>query len=123
MHRGFQRHAMVFVAIVFAFSLLASPVLAEAPTVETICVKYGPCPLNVSTFTCVDTPRSSFARRICYDAPKAFMVSKLNETWYPYCEIDADFSGMIPHRADDIITTHAVTLDHKKSADRSRRPL
>ena len=23
------------------------------------------------------------------DEPKAFMVVKLNETWYPYCEIDA----------------------------------
>ena len=27
--------------------------------------------------------------RVCYDAPKSFMVIKLNETWYPYCEIDA----------------------------------
>jgi hypothetical protein len=57
--------------------------------VETVCVKYGPCPLALSTFACTDTPRSSFIRRVCYDAPKAFMVIKLNDTWYPYCEIDA----------------------------------
>ena len=55
----------------------------------SICVKYGPCPLDISSFTCTDTPKSSFIRRVCYDAPKSFMVIKLKETWYPYCEIDA----------------------------------
>ena len=54
----------------------------------SICVKYGPCPLDTSSFTCTDTPRSSFIRRVCYDEPKSFMVIKLKETWYPYCEID-----------------------------------
>jgi hypothetical protein len=62
----------------------------RAPLSEaSICVKYGPCPLDISSFTCTDTPRSSFIRSVCYDAPKSFMVIKLNETWYPYCEIDA----------------------------------
>ena len=62
---------------------------AESPeTAEIICVKYGPCPLNVSAFECTDVT-SSFIRRVCYDAPKSFMVIKLKETWYPYCEIDA----------------------------------
>ena len=46
-------------------------------------------PLDTSSFTCTDTPRSSFIRRVCYDSPKSFMVIKLKETWYPYCEIDA----------------------------------
>jgi KTSC domain len=55
----------------------------------SVCVKYGPCPLDVSTFTCMDTPKSSFVRRVCYDEPKSFMVIKLNETWYPHCAIDA----------------------------------
>jgi KTSC domain len=64
--------------------------LAEAPTLSaSICVKYGPCPLNVSAFTCADTPRSSFVRRVCYDDKKSFMVIKLKETWYPYCDIDS----------------------------------
>ncbi len=79
---------MEAVAIVLAF-LIASPALAKAPVTEAVCVKYGPCPLDVSAFTCTDTPRSSFIRRVCYDAPKAFMVIKLKETWYPYCAIDA----------------------------------
>ena len=57
-------------------------------TAEIICVKYGPCPLNVSVFECIDVT-SSFIRRVCYDVPKSFMVIKLKETWYPYCEINA----------------------------------
>lgn len=56
---------------------------------ETICVKYGPCPLDLSAFVCTDTPRSSFIRRVCYDASKQFMAIKLKGTWYPYCSIDA----------------------------------
>ena len=62
----------------------------RAPLSEaSICVKYGPCPLDLSSFTCTETPRSSFIRRVCYDEPKFFMVIKLKETWYPYCKIDA----------------------------------
>ena len=77
-------------AIILALGLLGSiPAFAEFPLTEIICVKYGPCPLNTSSFTCTDTPRSSLVRRVCYDAPKSFMAIKLNETWYPYCQIDA----------------------------------
>jgi hypothetical protein len=61
-----------------------------APASEaSVCVKYGPCPLDVSSFACTDIARSSFVRRVCYDEPKSFMVIKLNETWYPYCSVDA----------------------------------
>ena len=42
-----------------------APAFAEAPlAAETVCVKYGPCPLDISRFTCTDTPRSSFIRRV-----------------------------------------------------------
>jgi hypothetical protein len=62
----------------------------RAPLSEaSVCVKYGPCPLDTSSFTCTDTPRSSVVRRVCYDEPKSFMVIKLKETWYPHCGIDA----------------------------------
>lgn len=69
--------------------LITSPALARAPSAENVCVNYGPCPLNLSSFVCTDTPQSSFVRRICYDAPKSFMAINLQGTWYPYCEIDA----------------------------------
>ena len=66
-------------AIVFALGLLGpTTAFAEAPVIaEPICVKYGPCPLDVSNSTCTDTPRSSLVRRVCYDAPKSFMVIQL----------------------------------------------
>ena len=68
---------------VFLFSLF----LSFSAAAETVCVKYGPCPLDLSQFTCNDTPRSSFVRRVCYDGRKRFMVIKLRNTWYTYCEI------------------------------------
>lgn len=45
--------------------------------------------LKLDTFSCEGYTRSSFINRICYDAPKQFMVILLKETWYPYCGIDA----------------------------------
>jgi hypothetical protein len=89
----FSFHRMLLVAAAVGLAIGSSAVpLARAKTpeaVQTICVKYGPCPLDVSAFTCTDTPQSSFVRRVCYDAVKSFMVIKLKETWYPYCAIDA----------------------------------
>ena len=77
---------MAFRALLLVASLLFAPVSADA---ETVCVKYGPCPLDLSLFACTDTPRSSFVRRGCYDAAKRFMAIELNATWYPYCSVDA----------------------------------
>jgi len=78
--------------VVFIVAYIAwLPAVAEVSgTIDVVCVKYGPCPLELSAFDCADTPQSSFVRRICYDAPKRFMVIKLNDTWYPYCEINAE---------------------------------
>ena len=79
----------MFFKIRFSVFVLAIAI-PGAVLAETVCVKYGPCPLDLSAFECTDTPRSSFIRRVCYDAPKRFMAIKLKNTWYPYCEIDAD---------------------------------
>jgi KTSC domain-containing protein len=70
-------------------SLLVLLVLTLPATAETVCVKYGPCPLDLSRFTCRDTSQSSFVRRVCYHAQKKFVAIKLNEIWYPYCEVPA----------------------------------
>jgi hypothetical protein len=77
-------NSRVWIALLLAF---AWSVFARA---ETVCVKYGPCPLDLGPFACTDTPQSSFVRRICYHATKRFMVIKLKDTWYPYCSVDAD---------------------------------
>ena len=84
-----MRRAILVAVALCCFVTLTAAHAKTPETAEIICVKYGPCPLDTSSFTCTDTPRSSFIRRVCYDAPKSFMVIKLKETWYPYCEINA----------------------------------
>ena len=71
--------------------LVAAVLLAVANSsalAETICVKYGQCPLDLAAFKCSDVTRS-FIKRVCYDASKSFMVIELAGTWYPYCAIGA----------------------------------
>ena len=69
----------------YVFLFLAS-LTARA---DTVCVKYGPCALDLSAFECTNMARSNFVRQVCYDKSKRFMVIKLNEAWYPYCEVEA----------------------------------
>jgi len=54
---------------------------------EMVDVKYRG-PVDLSAFECTDTPRSSFVRRVCYDAEQSYMVIKLQGAYYHYCEID-----------------------------------
>jgi hypothetical protein len=61
--------------------------LTATASAETVCVKYGPCPLDLSAFKCTDTPKSSFVRRVCYNEPKNFMAIQLKAEWYPYCAV------------------------------------
>ena len=64
--------------------------LSTAPLrAESICVKYGPCELDLTDFLCFDTDSSSFVRRVCQDEKNRFVVINLGGTWYPYCEVDA----------------------------------
>ena len=69
-------------------SLVLLLVVPQPGRTETACLKYGPCPLDLSAFVCTTTLGSSFVRQVCYDPPKRFVAIKLNETWYPYCEVD-----------------------------------
>jgi hypothetical protein len=54
---------------------------------ETVEVKYRG-PVDLTPFKCVSIDRSSFIRRVCYDAANTYMIVKLNETYYHYCDID-----------------------------------
>jgi hypothetical protein len=45
-------------------------------------------PVDLAPFKCEAIDRSSFIRRVCYDAINNYMVVKLNETYYHYCDID-----------------------------------
>lgn len=53
---------------------------------ETVNVKYRG-PVDLSSFKCTDITRSSFINRVCYDAPKKYMVILLKDSYYHYCEL------------------------------------
>jgi hypothetical protein len=56
-------------------------------TVESVTVKYRGV-VNLAPFACEPVTKSSFIRRVCYDAKNAYMLINLNGTYYHYCEID-----------------------------------
>lgn len=74
---------MVRTATAIALLLLTAEVRSE-----TVDVKYRG-PVDLKTFECRDTPRSSFIQRICYDKPQSYMVINLKGTYYHYCELPA----------------------------------
>ncbi len=55
---------------------------------ETVDVKYRGS-VELSPFACSTVDRSSFIRRVCYDAAHSYMIVKLKETYYHYCDIDS----------------------------------
>jgi hypothetical protein len=61
--------------------------LATAATAETVEVKYRG-PVDLAPFDCQDITRSSFVRRVCFDAAQSYMLIELGATYYQYCEID-----------------------------------
>ena len=69
-------------------SLLALAVLAKAAAAETVNVKYRGL-VDLAPFACETITRSSFITRVCYDAANQYMIIKLMQTYYHYCEIDA----------------------------------
>jgi hypothetical protein len=62
---------------------------------ETVDVKYRG-PVDLKTFDCRDTPRSSFIQRVCYDKAQSYMLINLRGTFYHYCELPpATFDGLM----------------------------
>jgi hypothetical protein len=53
---------------------------------ETVYVKYRG-PLNLKPFKCESTPRSSLVKRVCYDEKEQYVVVKLQDVYYHYCEV------------------------------------
>jgi KTSC domain len=66
-----------------AFFLATAPAHSEA-----VDVKYRGL-VDLKTFACKDTPRSSFIRRVCFDKAQSYMLISLNGTYYHYCELPA----------------------------------
>jgi KTSC domain-containing protein len=65
--------------------LLALFISAEVHS-ETVDVKYRG-PVELKTFECSDTNRSSFIQRVCYDKAQSYMIIGLRGTYYHYCEL------------------------------------
>ena len=57
-----------------------------AARAETVEVKYHGV-VDLKPFACVDTPRSSFIQRVCYDKAQNYMLINLRGTYYHYCEL------------------------------------
>lgn len=68
-----------------AATLIALLISAEVRS-ETVDVKYRG-PVDLKTFECQDTPRSSFVQRVCYDQAQSYMLISLKGTYYHYCEL------------------------------------
>jgi KTSC domain len=54
---------------------------------ENVDVKYRG-PVDLAPFKCTSVDRSSFIRRVCYDAANSYMLVQLKDTYYHYCDID-----------------------------------
>jgi hypothetical protein len=75
------------IAMLSAMLVLSAPVVSAAGEVAN--VKYrGSVPLD--TFTCVHTPDSSVIGRICYDEEERYMIVRVRQNYYHYCDVDAE---------------------------------
>jgi hypothetical protein len=53
---------------------------------ESVDVKYRG-PVDLKPFLCDDINRSSLVSRVCYDKANQYMLIRLRQTYYHYCEI------------------------------------
>ncbi|RWM93411.1 MAG: KTSC domain-containing protein [Mesorhizobium sp.] len=54
---------------------------------ETVDVKYRG-PVDLAKFECTGELDSSVVKRVCYNAEHSYMLIRLKQVWYHYCEID-----------------------------------
>lgn len=80
-HRALNRRLTAPLCIAVLIFAFLGPVSAES-----VFVKYRGN-VDLAPFKCVDTDRSGFIRRVCYDAAEQYMVILLQDTYYHYCEI------------------------------------
>lgn len=78
---------------IFAAVGFCALVSAEAQAAE-LCPKYGEC-VPAASFQCEEVDRSSFITRVCYDAAERYMIMRLEQTDYHYCEVDAGTHGQL----------------------------
>ncbi|PBB94807.1 KTSC domain-containing protein [Mesorhizobium sp. WSM3862] len=72
------RAAIAGVALVAASGSLSA---------ETVDVKYRGL-VDLAKFNCTGELDSSLVKRVCYNPEHSYMLIRLKQTWYHYCEID-----------------------------------
>ncbi|CAN7354198.1 KTSC domain-containing protein [Mesorhizobium amorphae] len=45
-------------------------------------------PVDLAKFECTGELDSGLVKRVCYNAEHSYMLIRLKQTWYHYCEID-----------------------------------
>jgi len=69
-----------------AIAIVGASWLASAAFAETVVPKYGEA-VDLGSFSCSDVARSSFIKRVCFDNAKSYMIIRLRDTYYDYCNI------------------------------------
>lgn len=73
---------MVALLALFFALVFVGPIFAES-----VNVKYRG-PVDLSNFECTGNLDSSVVKQVCYNAANVYMLIRLKNTWYHYCEID-----------------------------------
>lgn len=78
-----------FFWLLLAVSIFIFTFLPGLSFAETVYVKYRG-PVDLSPFKCSWIFRSSFVNRLCYDSREQYVIVKLKDTYYHYCEVPSD---------------------------------
>ena len=76
---------MTDISIRFIAAILLFIIVTPA-NAESVYVKYRGN-VHLTPFECSTITRSSFIRRVCYDEANEYMIIKLRNNYYHYCEI------------------------------------
>lgn len=70
----------------YGFAIFFGLALSQAALAETVFVKYRGT-VDLAPFHCEWVSRSSFIKRLCYDPAEKYVIVKLDNTYYHYCEV------------------------------------
>ena len=72
----------------WALATIIAVIVCASAHSETVDVKYRGI-VDLKSFACSNTPRSSFIQRVCYDKAQSYLLIDLGGTYYHYCELPA----------------------------------
>lgn len=66
---------------------ITAPVGSETVDVD------GRGKVDLKSFVCTDTPRSSVIQRVCYDRTRSYALIQRRGAWYQYCQLSPAVFG------------------------------